>query len=403
MSYTTSSFSNTLYDSPFGPSELPVSTRQNGLGQTVVDSGAWYNSAGQQMQMKQVLPNVYTASTSVQPTVTNTSPSSFGGALTGLTETLPAPAPDYGSKASSSYQDAIDALLGGVDSAKAAASRTSARIKTSQGDFEEARRAARSMSGYAARITNAADSLSPYAASIRGNGDELSRIASALLAGNPSVGGTVGDYLSSVRTAVNSLNTIDPNIYASRARADVQSQYDSAAGQLQRNLSRRGVSLGSGASTDLRRQLTQALATASAAAMTRGWQTGVTDRATADIKKAELFKDVIAQSNTARQQSTEDYATAAGIVQKQGDMFSTANDVVDKQTDAFINIGNAEVNLGEIDLNNEKLVQDTIQNAASAYQAMAKFYQDTMSETTTSSGRNGDGKYVHSTTTKSYS
>lgn len=414
MSYTTTSF-NSLYDSPFGPSEIPVSTRQNALGQTVVDSGAWYNGKGQQMQMKQVIPGIYTTSTSStvgsaatnQPKVTNTA--SFADALGGLSETLPTNSTGYGygggavGSAASSYQDAINALLGGVDSAKAAASRTAKIINTSGGDYDEARRAARSMSNYASRITNSADSLAPYAASIRGNGDALSDVAAALISGDPSVGGTVGDYLSSVRTAVNSLNTLDPNIYAARARADVQSQYDSAAGQLQRDMSRRGVSLGSGAAATLQQQLTRALATASAAAMTRGWQTGVADRATADIKKAELFKDVIAQSNEARQQSTSDYATAAGIVQKQGDMFSSADDVVGKQVDAFINIGNAEVNLGEIDLKNESLVQNTIQNAASAYQAMAKFYQDTMSETTTSSGRSAEGNYVHSTTTKSYS
>ena len=57
------------------------------------------------------------------------------------------------------------------------------------------------------------------------------------------------------------------------------------------------------------------------------------------------------------------------------------------------------MNLGNLELNNQKLVQDAIANVASAQQAMAKFYQDIMdTETTTTKVDSGNMSTTTQTT-----
>ena len=107
------------------------------------------------------------------------------------------------------------------------------------------------------------------------------------------------------------------------------------------------------------------------------------DQIAALTQRAGLFKDVIGTAQSVGQQGTADIATAAGIVQKQGDMFATAGSMAAQQSNAFANIGGVEINLGQLDLQSEGVVQDAINNVAAMQQAMAQFYKDTMTQTTT--------------------
>jgi hypothetical protein len=109
---------------------------------------------------------------------------------------------------------------------------------------------------------------------------------------------------------------------------------------------------------------------------------GLQDQIAALTQRAGLFKDVIGAAQSVGQQGTTDLATAAGIVQKQGDMFATAGSMAAQQSNAFANIGGVEINLGQLDLQSEGVVQDAISNVTAMQQAMAKFYQDTMTQTT---------------------
>jgi hypothetical protein len=126
----------------------------------------------------------------------------------------------------------------------------------------------------------------------------------------------------------------------------------------------------------LQKQFTQSLATALAAMKTRARQAGLTDQVNALTQRAGLFKDALTTGAALEQQGAENVAKAAGIVQAQGDMFATAGTLGATQANAFANIGGVEVNLGQLELSNNKLVQDALNNVAEAQQAMGKYYAD---------------------------
>lgn len=384
-----------LYYSSLGSHEIPTTTSVNALGQKVVSRGGWYNSNGTPVNMVPVGgvgSGIYRTSTGSEnwKSIPSFSVADIAPAEPKLTNA---------DQATNSYQSAIDTLLGGVDSAKSAASRMQARITNATGDLDAARGAASGLGDLAAYVQKSALDLSPYARSIGSHGDALSQIAESLFGGNVSAGGAVGDYLTSTRDAADALAALSPERYVSRAASDAQAAIDNSRGQTERFLARRGVNIGSGANAGLMNQL-QSLKEAAllAATKTNAWSKGETERADALTKRAGLYKDVLSTGMEASKQGVEDYATAAGIVQKQGDIFSTAAGIMKSQSDAYVNIGGVEVNLGSLDLSSEKVIQDSIASAASAQQAMAKFYQDTMEETTKRSGT--DNYY---TVTKSYS
>jgi hypothetical protein len=165
-------------------------------------------------------------------------------------------------------------------------------------------------------------------------------------------------------------------------------------------MARRGVSLGSGASAALKQQLMQSLVTALSAAKTKARQQGIDAQLNALTQRAGLFKDVLTTAQGVQKQGTDNVAQAAGIVQAQGDMFQAAGSLGNAQTNAFANIGGVEVNLGQLELSNNKLVQDTLSNVVSAQQALAKFYGDTMDvQTSERSYKNNGVTYTKGTKT----
>lgn len=356
-----------------GVHEIPVTTTQNGLGQTVVSPGGIYQGTNPH-NLVPITGTVGTARTAGTVGVPGAGSGTGAAKITNSTT-------NARGNAESAYQDALKTLMGGVD---AATNVNRDHIVSSDADLTTARQSAAGMTPAITNMNNTALALTPYADSIFQNGDSLSRLAQALLSGDASVGGMAGDYLGATRDAADALAALSPERYVSRAASDVQASFDNAIGQQNRELARRGVNVGSGASATLAQQLKRSLATALASAKTNAWMQGENERIDALTKRAGLFKDVLATGQSASQQATQDFATAAGIVQKQGDMFGEAGTLAGQQASAYANIGGVEVNLGNLELNNQKLVQDAIANVASAQQAMAKFYQDMMdTETTT--------------------
>ena len=113
-----------------------------------------------------------------------------------------------------------------------------------------------------------------------------------------------------------------------------------------------------------------------------------------------MFKDALTTGAELEKQGAENVAQAAGIVQAQGDMFAAAGSLGATQANAFANIGGVEVNLGQLELSNNKLVQDALNEVAAAQQAMGKYYADLelaqLPSTKTVSGYR-DGKYYRET------
>lgn len=362
-----------------GLHEIPQYATTNAFGQTVMSSGGFYNSQGQVINPSSPRPS------SPRPF----SPISFtpsGGSSTPRTT------------AKSVFQSAINNANTGVDSAKAAAGRIQGNITNTRADLDAARMAAGNITGSITNVNNAALALGTDINAIRNNAGSLDSLYQQLISGDTSMGGAGADYLDSVRMAGDALLAINPDAYVASAASDAQASAQNTEGQMMREMSRRGVNVGSGAYAALMGQMNRAKATALAAAKTAARRQGLSDRATALTQRAGLYQGVLDKAQSAAQQATSDYATAAGLVTRQGDMFAQAGSLAQQQANTYANIGGIEVNLGQLDLQSEGVVQDAIANVTAAQQAMAKFYQDTMTQTTRKTSWGG-----MDTTTTSYS
>ena len=391
---------NGLYYGPIGNSTLNQHVTQTPFGK-VVTSGGIYDGRGREVSYNPIGGGwgITGSGSAVSGLIPTSVPSGGGGAVT-------AASPTQGGSAVSSYDSAINTLLGGVDSARAAAARSQARITNASADLDAARQAAGGIGSAITNINNAASGLAPYADLIRGNGDALSQLAASLMAGDAGAGGLAGDYLGAIRDAGDAALALSPERYVSRAASDVQASFGNAAGQLERELARRGVSAGSGAMSALRQQLQSAFATAVASAKTNAWAQGETEKLDALTKRANLYQGALSTAMEASGKSTETLAQAAGIVERQGSLFGTAGSLASAQTSAFADIGGVEVDFGRLELSNNEAVQNAIASVASAQMELAKFYADTMDETSSTTGysvdSNGNRTYSNQTTTKSF-
>lgn len=376
-----------MYNTPFGKSEIPGTTRVNAMGQKVYTSGGVYDSKGNPISLTPInnttLPGWYTtavtpstsqntSSIPVSATIPSVTPSA-GGGVGGVGSIGGA----VGGSGAPYYQQAIDTMKGGLDSANAAIANSQKHIASADSDLATARGSAAGITDAITRVNNTAESLSPYADILRNLGIKTSGIGSSILSGDTSGGGLAAQYLNALGLASDAALQINPDRYVSMAAGDVQSSFDNAQGQFQRALSRQGVDAASGAGMSaLRRQFTQSLATALAAAKTKARQAGLTEQVNALTQRTSMFKDALATGAALEQQGADNVAKAAGIVQAQGDMFATAGSLGATQANAFANIGGVEVNLGQLELSNNKLVQDALNNVAEAQQAMGKYYAD---------------------------
>ena len=126
-------------------------------------------------------------------------------------------------------------------------------------------------------------------------------------------------------------DAVNPETMAARAMADVQRQSDSANAQMTRDLARRGVSLSSGASAALRRQMATALASATAGAMNRGRLAGYDKQAGILSEVGKLANDMMTTGNSMFKTGTDAEAqaaaarrSAADVQEAMGRLFGTA-------------------------------------------------------------------------------
>lgn len=284
-------------------------------------------------------------------------------------------------KAANAYKDAIANAQSGVDSAKALSLRTQGRITNATADLEEARKAARGIGTQITNLTSSATSLSPIAQTMTAQGNDLLSVYRQLMNGDSAAGGTVGNYLSATDSAAAALAKINADDYVSSAVSDAQASAQNAQEQAARELTRRGVSVGSGAYGAAMKDQSQALATLRAAAATQARKEGLAAEASAQAQRASLYKGVLDAANTQSEQGLSALNTAAGVISKQADIFGTAGSLGATQANAFANIAGVEVNLGDLDIKSEGVLQDAIGNVTSAQQALAKFYADTLTTT----------------------
>ena len=247
------------------------------------------------------------------------------------------------------YADAsVGAAQSGVNAVLAGKTNIDANLGLLRQNAADATAAAKGMGadisalrGQAGLVNGAADSLLPYADRLGGLGDQLFANGSALydeakdvfgqggalVRMDPSAGGLAAQF-------INYWNSLSPDRYVSQAASDTQASYQNAFDQSARDLSRRGVSAGSGAYGALERQKNMLMATAIAAAKTKARQVGL------DQQAAQLDKMVSAANtmyNMGNQTAQNALAAqnagaglqkdAAGVVQDAGQLYGTAGNL----------------------------------------------------------------------------
>lgn len=189
----------------------------------------------------------------------------------------------------------------------------------------------------AGRTVDVAYSLQPHADALTGLSEHLfghghEQIGRANAEMDAAAGLRNLDPASSAQAAFwrQIFDAVNSDVLAARARADVQAQGDSAYQQQMRDLGRRGVSISSGATLNLQRQLKTALASAAAAAMNNGRLAGY-DKQTGILKEIGALAN--AQMNTgnsmfnagvnAEAQAAAARKQAADVQKAMGDLFAT--------------------------------------------------------------------------------
>ena len=364
------------YNGLTGTHGVPSYTYLNDLGQKVEQSGTIYkyNKSTGQLQAatpvstsKGGLTGYYAFNSG------STTPTSSLSAILGTTSSSNAATPAKTS-AETAYEKAIKTLSGGVDVAQEAYNNTKEHIKSADSDLATARKSAANITNSIDNVNSTAQSLSGYADILRTLGLDTTGIGTAILNNDTTSGGLASEYLNAIGLAGDAALKVTPDRYVSQAAADVQSSFDNAQGQAERNLSRQGVSASSGAYGALQKQFATSLATALAAAKTKARQTGLGEQITALNNRAALMKDALTTGAALQQQGASNIESAAGIVQKQADLFATAGNLSQAQANAFANIGGVEVSLGNLETTSSKAVQDAMNNVASMQSEMAKYY-----------------------------
>lgn len=230
--------------------------------------------------------------------------------------------------------------------------------------------------------------LDPYAQKLGGYGDDLAALAQmylgeskdafgqarALALQDPNATGLAGEYLAQY-------SYLSPDRYVSRAASDAQSSIDNARAQNERNLARRGVSVGSGASAASSQLQAMKEAAVLAAAKTLGRQMGIDERgkwinqmtAAADtmynwgLKQGEAARGALGAAGDAQK-------GAAGVIAQQGSMLgdagklrATAGQLFASAADIFGGAAKIEGGATDLELSALKSLESAQQSAAQYY------------------------------------
>jgi hypothetical protein len=239
-------------------------------------------------------------------------------------------------------------------------------------------------------ILKNAEGLRPIADKLKGYGDDLWGQGSALWGESKDAFGQAGALTSLDPNAtglagefIKQYGLLSPDRYVSRAASDVQGSFNNAQGQVERDLQRRGVSAGSGASIALRKQYSQALATALAAAKTKARQMGIDEQS----KMLETMTDAASKfygmgtsagslASQVQGQAAEAQKGAAGIISDIGQQISSAGSLQSNAGQLYAAGANIFGSAADIEKGYLALTNDAYKGLSDAYSKAAKYYLD---------------------------
>ncbi len=280
-------------------------------------------------------------------------------------------------------QSGLDAILSGgsqvqtdLGAARASAVSMSDNIDKVNKSASDVITAANAMSPYVASLSGYGDTLWQYAQDVLGAGNDTLSAGRGLLNLDSSSSGLAGEY-------VKLYNALSGDNQVSMAASDVQNAYQNAGDQARRNLARRGVSSGSGASQTLERQYAQSLATALAAAKTRARKSAISDQSDMLGKITSAAGSIISAGNTtlgtgstlasgatsAKSNAASVQNSIASQLANAGQLYATAGTLRANQANAYANV--AGVNTSYLNTLNS-----AYSNVTNATQGYASFLGD---------------------------
>lgn len=215
-----------------------------------------------------------------------------------------------------------------------------------RGDAASMRNQAQLVNTQAGQVNQSADALAalvpqldPYKDKMSGYGDDLAALGQSLSEQAKDVFGQGGALVNLDPTKgglsaefIRQYGFLSPDRYVSRAASDVQGSFQNVAGQQERDLSRRGVSAGSGAGMALRQQLNRVLATALAAAKTNARQQGIDEQ-------TKMLSTMTNAANTLYNMGNQTQSQATAALGQAGDMQKGAAGVVASQGGMLKDVG----------------------------------------------------------------
>lgn len=158
--------------------------------------------------------------------------------------------------------------------------------------------------------------------------------AGGLLGMDRSAGGIAGEFLRMY-------DLLSPDRYVAQAASDTQGAFQNSLAQSERNLSRKGVSAGSGASLALQNQFSRLLATAVAAAKTKARQTGI------DQQSAYLDK-MLSAANTLYGTANQTEQNALTAKNASLTAQSSQGSTIGAQAQGYVTVGGLQIDAGKL-------------------------------------------------------
>lgn len=308
-------------------------------------------------------------------------------------------------------KNAVSSAQGGIGVANAGAA-------AMQGDAGRMRSQAALVNTQGNALNRDADALAalvptldPYRDKLGGLGDQLQGIGtsladqakdvfgqgSALVSLDPTKGGLSAEYIKHY-------GLLSPDRYVARYASDAQGAIDNARAQTERNLSRRGVNISSGANAGMIDALTRAREAALlAAAKTAGYDKGVTEQ-------GNWVKDMTAGANTLYNMGKDTQSAATQALGAAGDMQKGAANVVTAQGGLIGDAGRLRAQAGDLFAKGASIFGDAanvegaaanlslsaLKNLQAAQSAAAEYYLGAARVGASASGGRGVGGFTTS-------
>lgn len=226
---------------------------------------------------------------------------------------------------------------------------------------------AQKLGGYGDDLAAWGKSLSEQAKDVFGQGEALVKM-------DPNAGGLAGEFIKY-------WNSLSPDRYVSQAASDAQGAIQNQTAQMERDLSRRGVSASSGAFMGLRRTAATAAAALVASAKTKARQLGLDQQAAQLDKMVSAANTLYGMGNQTQAQATgalgqagDAQKGAADVVTAQGSLLGKAGDLRSQAGSLFGSAAGIFGNAAEVDLGYGQLTNSAYKNLTTAFESAADYY-----------------------------